>query len=99
MNDVVNFNLTWWITVFELPVMASLFWLIWRTRRDTDIAFDDTRHEFETSLQFLREALSSFKLEVAKNYASISYLKEVERRLTDHLVRIEEKIDGQRQSQ
>lgn len=97
MTEMVNFNLAWWISVVELPALASLFWLIWRARRDSDTAINDSQHEFETGLRFLRDALGAFKLEVAKNYASISYLKEVERRLTDHLVRIEEKIDGQRQ--
>ncbi len=97
MNEAMNFNLTWWITVVELPVMASLFWLTWRARRDAETAIDDCRHEFETGLRFVQDGLGTFKLEVAKSYASIAYLKEVERRLTDHLVRIEEKLDGKRQ--
>ncbi|TAN54916.1 MAG: hypothetical protein EPN26_06160 [Rhodospirillales bacterium] len=42
----------------------------------------------------LREALSAYKLEVAKSYASIGYIKDIERRLTEHLVRIESKLDG-----
>lgn len=96
MQEQWTIDLIWWITVVELPALAGLFWLIWRSRRESDTALDDTRHEFETSLVFVRESLSAFKLDVAKNYASISYLKEVERRLTDHLVRIEEKIDNQR---
>lgn len=97
MSETIDFNLTWWVSVVELPALAGLFWLNWRLRKDTETAVDDCRYEFETGLSFLRDALGAFKLEVAKNYASISYLKEVERRLTDHLVRIEEKIDGYRQ--
>lgn len=41
----------------------------------------------------LREALSSFKLEVAKNYAATADLKDLERRLVAHLLRIESKLD------
>jgi len=37
--------------------------------------------------------LAEFKLDVAKNYASQAALKETEQRLTDHLVRIEHKLD------
>jgi hypothetical protein len=96
MTEGIDFNLTWWITAFEMPALAGLFWMVWRGRHDTDAAIGDAEHEFETGLQYLRDALSAFKLEVAKSYASISYLKEVERRLTDHLVRIEEKLDGHR---
>ena len=86
-------DLIWWITVVEMPVLAGLFWLSWRTRNDTETALDDVRHEFETGLSLIREKLAAFKLEVAKSYASIAYLKEVERRLTHHLLRIEDKLD------
>ena len=93
MQNTWTIDLIWWITAVELPVLAGLFWLSWRTRRDCEIAVDDARHETETGMAFIRERLSAFKLEVAKSYASISYLKEVERRLTNHLIRIEDKLD------
>jgi len=96
MNDQWSIDLIWWITVVELPALAGMFWFVWRNQRDAEDGIADARHDFDTGLAFVREKLSAFKLEVAKNYASISYLKEVERRLTDHLVRIEEKIDHQR---
>jgi len=86
-------DLIWWITAVELPVLAGLFWLLWRTRNDADSALDEARRDFETGLSLVRDKLSAFKLEVAKSYASISYLKEVERRLTHHLLRIEDKLD------
>jgi hypothetical protein len=94
MQDPWTLNVIWWITVVEIPALAGLFWLGWRTRRDADDAINDARHEFETGLTYLRESLATYKLEVAKSYASIPYLKEVERRLTSHLVRIENKLDG-----
>jgi len=94
MQNTWTIDLIWWITAVELPVLATLFWLNWRTRRDCEISVDDARHETETGMAFIRERLSAFKLEVAKSYASISYLKEVERRLTNHLIRIEDKLDA-----
>ena len=90
-------DLIWWISVVELPALAGLFLLIWRTRRDLETAVDDAQHESETGLAFVRESLAAYKLEVAKSYASITYLKEVERRLTSHLIRIEDKLDATRQ--
>jgi len=92
----LNADMLWWITAVELPALAGLFWLDWRNRRDTDMALDDLRHESETGLRWLRDHLAAYKLEVAKSYASIGYLKEVERRLTDHLIRIEDKLDAAR---
>jgi hypothetical protein len=89
-------DLIWWITVVEAPALAGLFWLNWRYRRDMDVEFDDARHESETGLRWLRDQLAAYKLEVAKSYASMTYLKEVERRLTSHLIRIEDKLDTHR---
>lgn len=94
MEQPWTLNLAWWISVVELPALAGLFWLAWRNRRDADDGLDDARHEFETGLAHLRDGLAAYKLEVAKSYASIPYLKEVERRLTAHLLRIENKLDN-----
>jgi hypothetical protein len=83
VTEAWNPNLMWWITAVELPALAGLFWLIWRARRELEAAVDG-----------LREGLAAYKLEVAKSYASIAYLNDVERRLTNHLVRIENKLDA-----
>lgn len=94
MQETLTPDILWWISAVELPALAGLFWLIWRNRQDTGLVIDDARHESETGLTYLRESLAAFKLDVAKSYASIAYLKEVERRLTDHLIRIENKLDA-----
>ncbi len=94
MHDSGNIDIIWWITAVELPALAGLFWLNWRTRQDGIEGIEETRIEGERSVSFLREKLSAYKLEVAKSYASIAYLKEVERRLTRHLLRIENKLDN-----
>ena len=94
MHEPWTLNVIWWITAVEIPALAGLFWLNMRTRRDALDAANDAHHEFETGIQHLRENLAAYKLEVAKSYASIPYLKEVERRLTAHLIRIENKLDA-----
>jgi hypothetical protein len=38
--------------------------------------------------------MSAFKLEVAKSYAAVGLVKDVERRLAEHPARIENKIGG-----
>lgn len=87
-------DLIWWITAFELPALAALFLMIRRTRQDQDKANDDLHDKIDRGLAAGLENLSAYKLEVAKNYASIYYMKDVERRLTSHLVRIENKLDN-----
>ncbi len=86
-------DLEWWITASELPVLSALFWMIWRARKESDLALQHLREMVETRNAQMREALSSFKLEVAKSYASITDLKELEMRLVSHLLRIEAKLD------
>ena len=93
MKGTWSLDLIWWITAFELPAMAGLFWMIWRNRQDFDSGLSDLRGSSEQNVGMVRDNLSAYKLEVAKNYASISYIKDVERRLTSHLVRIENKLD------
>lgn len=42
-----------------------------------------------------RKELTDYKLDVAKQYATINYLKDVEVRMTRVLERIERKLDGE----
>ena len=87
-------DLAWWITMVELPVFAGLFWLIWRVRADAETAIERIRQNADAARIRMREGLAAYKLEVAKGYVSIGYLKDVERRLTDHLIRIDARIEA-----
>lgn len=91
--SIFSQDLAWWITVFDLPAMAGLFAFTWRTRHDADLANKHLREIIDTRNAQMREALSGFKLEVAKSYASITDMKELEIRLVAHLLRIESKLD------
>ena len=86
-------DLIWWGTVVDLPALSGLLALIWRTRRDTEVALDDMQIMLDRRCEQLRDALGGFKLEVAKNYASHNDLREVEHRIVEHLLRIEVKLD------
>ena len=86
-------NPVWWITAVELPVMAGLFWMIQRLRNEAQGAVESLRLRAETAATQVRESLAAYKLEVAKTYVSVATLKDVEQRLTDHLLRIEHKLE------
>ena len=90
----VSQDLVAWVTIFDLPAMAGLFWLIWRTRQDSEEAVNHLHALLAQRSDQLREALNSFKLEVAKTYASQSDMRELESRITAHLLRIEAKLDS-----
>lgn len=99
MTNTSGLDVIWWITAIELPALAGLFWMIMHVRKDGERAVDALRDGIETTATQLREALAAYKLEVAKSYASLQMLREVERRLTDHLLRIEGKLDAGRAGQ
>ncbi|MFC7332462.1 hypothetical protein [Rhodocista pekingensis] len=96
MTDTTGLDLAWWITAIDLPALGGLFWLILKVRKDADAALERARAGIDATSVQMREALAAYKLEVAKTYASLGTLREVEQRLTDHLLRIEAKLDGAR---
>ena len=91
--DPVTFDPQWWIGAVELPILGGLYWLIWRIRQDTSRDIESNRRHAESGDTALRESIADFKLDVAKSYASVASLNDVERRLVSHLQRIEAKLD------
>lgn len=91
--QIFSEDLIWWITIVDMPAMAGLLWFIWRTRNESFDAIEHLQNCHTTRSEQLREALSAFKLEVAKTYASHTDLHDLERRLVSHLLRIEAKLD------
>ena len=92
----VNFSnaLSWWVTMVDLPALGGMFWLVWRGRKESDEALQHLRDIIDARNAQLREALAAFKLEVAKTYASITDMRDLETRLVGHLLRIESKLDA-----
>lgn len=86
--------IAWWIAVIEVPVLSGLFWLVWRMREDGENRLDALRHQLEQRCQQLRDALAAHRLEAARAYAHTADVKELERRLIGHLLRIEAKLDA-----
>jgi hypothetical protein len=82
----------WWITAVELPVLGSLFWLVHHGRREGERALLKMYSEIRGHLSVVVENLSHSKLEVARLYATAEDLKDVEKRLTDHLLRLETRL-------
>ena len=82
-----------WITAVELPLLGGMFWFFWRARRESDDALSRHQRQIDQTVSLLRDNVAAYKLEVAKSYASLDCLKDVERRLTRHLQRIETKLD------
>jgi L-lysine 2,3-aminomutase len=93
MNTILDSGLIWWITAVDIPVLSTLFWMIHRTRRESVEAVKKLQEIVDVRSTQLRGALSAFKLEVAKSYASVTDMKDLESRIVSHLLRIESKLD------
>ncbi len=84
---------TWWITAIELPVMAALFWMIHGLRSDVQARIERGDARDTDALIRTREDLSEFRIEVARTYVPLSLIREVDQRLSGHLLRIEQKLE------
>lgn len=91
--ELLDNAVIWWITAVEVPVLSALFWFILKNRSETDDALDRLQETLDVRSSQLRESLMNFKLEVAKSYASIADVKDLEARIVAHLLRIEAKLD------
>lgn len=83
-----------WVTMIEVPLFLCLFRMISRSRTRFEEDIVDIKGTQEQKISQCREGLSDFKIYVARNYVSNTYLKDVENRLTEHLLRIEKKLDN-----
>ncbi|WP_027285777.1 hypothetical protein [Rubritepida flocculans] len=88
-------GLLWWLVIAEAPMLVSVYWMLHGIRRD----LDRPSARPPDGLERTREDLAGFKLEVARTYVPLSLIREVDRRLTEQLLRIEEKLEEMRRQQ
>lgn len=73
--------------------VATLAFYCGKRFRDNSKELEELEHRLDVGLGQAREALSAYKLEVAKSYVTNGHIRDVEGRLTEHLIRIEGKLD------
>jgi hypothetical protein len=92
VNQEWTISWVWWITAVEVPALGCLFWLTHHARREAERALLRVYREIQTNLSMVLENLAQSKLEAARLYATAADLKDVEKRLTDHLLRLESRL-------
>lgn len=92
MNGEGTISWVWWITAVEVPALGCLFWMAHYGRRESEQALLKVYREIQANLGIVLENLAQSKLEVARLYATVADLKDVEKRLTDHLLRLETRL-------
>lgn len=88
-----DLDLTTWLTAIMLPVLGALFWMIQGTKKDLQQRLEELTRRKIDSLIALRDDLAGHKLEVARSYAPLHAIRDIDRRLSMQLVRIEEKLE------
>ncbi|MBC9176315.1 hypothetical protein [Pseudoroseomonas ludipueritiae] len=82
----------------QAPMMAALFWMMHGLRRGLSERLppldDPPPSRDPDALARTRDELAAFKLEVARTYVPLSLIRDVDQRLTQQLLRIEEKLDA-----
>lgn len=85
-------------TAVQAPMVAALFWMMHVLRRglsERACGGDDHPPRGDAdALARTRDELAAFKLEVARTYVPLSLIRDVDQRLTQQLLRIEEKLDA-----
>ncbi len=92
MNQEWTISWMWWITAIEVPAFGCLFWMMQQGRREAERSLLKVYREIQANLNVVLENLAQSKLEVARLYATLADLKDVEKRLTDHLLRLEARL-------
>ncbi len=92
MNQEWTLSWMWWITAIEIPAFGCLFWMMQQGRREAERSLLKLYREVQANLNVVLENLAQSKLEVARLYATLADLKDVEKRLTDHLLRLEARL-------
>lgn len=88
-----DLDLTTWLTVVILPILGALFVMIQGVKREVNDRIELISARKMEALLALREDLSSHKLEVARSYAPLHAIRDIDRRLSLQLMRIEDKLD------
>jgi hypothetical protein len=83
MEEIIPRTVLWWLVTVDMPIAAGVLVMISRMRR-----------EFEQTLQQINTAIHDHKLEVARAYAPLNHVRDLEQRLVAHLLRIESKLDN-----
>ncbi len=88
-----DIDISWWVSVIEVPLLAALFKLMWDIKKDLSQKIEQMDQRHAESTGRLRDDLAAFKLEVARGYVPMQMMRETDRRLSMQLMRIEEKLD------
>jgi len=81
------------VMIIQTKLLIGLFWMLHGIRRELDHRIERGDLRQTDGLSRTRDELAAFKLEVARTYVPLSLMRGVDQRITDHLIRIEAKLE------
>ena len=81
------------VLAVQTKLLIVLFWMLHGIRRELDSRIERGDLRSTDGLSRTRDELAAFKLEVARTYVPLSLMRGVDQRITDHLLRIEAKLE------
>ncbi len=86
-------DILWLLAGVDIPVILSLIIAIIRYYKETEKRFSDHEKMCDLLRLELDKKLIDQTLKMSNEYARISVVREIERRVVSHLLRIESKLD------
>lgn len=86
-------DVLWLLAGVDIPVILSLLVAIIRHYKETEKRFNDHEKMCDLLRLELENKLIDQTVKMSNEYARISVVREVERRVVSHLLRIESKLD------
>lgn len=92
-NELQDHGILLLLTGLDIPILLSFVLAIIKNYRETDKRFNDQEKAHEVLKVELERQLSEYMLKISNEYARLSVVREIERRVVSHLLRIESKLD------
>lgn len=93
MQEFLPDSILWWLTMIDIPALTGLLMLVLKSRKDANDSRDELMRLIDAKSAQIRDQIAADKIEAIKSFATINDVKELEKRLVSHLLRIEAKLD------
>lgn len=89
----INPAVVWLLSVINIPMLLGAGLMIIRFYKDVETRFATQQKNHDVMVADIERRLTDIKLAIANDYARISAVQDIERRVVSHLLRIESKLD------
>ncbi|MBC6497023.1 MAG: hypothetical protein GDA54_01695 [Alphaproteobacteria bacterium GM7ARS4] len=85
----------WSLISMELPALCGIAWLVWQVKGEQERGLARLAKDVEARIGALTEKWARSQMTLAQHYVRKEDMGQLEERLSRHLVRIEQRLDGE----